>query len=153
MHSRVKRGLIAAAAVTGVGVGALQIGHAGAITDWRTFGHAEAHVRGTEGHRSINDVRSTTNRNPERVRFVVHAPAAVNVNPGTVSWRLFCWNEFNNIQDSASATFVLNDAADVRNVSFQVDGSLASYPFCELRVDPRQRNRGNVERFLQARYP
>jgi hypothetical protein len=72
---------------------------------------------------------------------------------GTVSWRLFCWSEFNDRPGSASATFVLNDAADVRNVSFQVDGSLASYPFCELRVDPRQRNRGNVERFLQARYP
>jgi hypothetical protein len=153
MHSRIKRGLVAAAAVTGVGIGALQIGHAGAITDWRTFGHSEAHVRGTEGHRSINDVRSTTNRNPERIRFVIHAPAAVNVNPGTVSWRLFCWNEFDARQDSAAATFVLNDPVEVRNVSFSVDGSVASYQFCELRVDARQGNWGNVETFLQARYP
>ena len=153
MHSRLKRGLVAAAAATGVGIGALQIGHAGAVTDWRTFGHSEAHVRGTEGHRSINDVRSTTNRNPERVRFIVHVPATVNSNPGTVSWSLFCWNEFNNRQDSASATFVLNDPVEVRNVSFQVDGSVASYQFCELRVDVRQGNRGNVETFLQARYP
>jgi hypothetical protein len=27
------------------------------------------------------------------------------------------------------------------------------YQFCELRVDARQGNQGNVETFLQARYP
>jgi hypothetical protein len=132
---------------------ALQIDHAGAITHWPTFGHSEARVRGTGGHRSINDVRSTANRNPERLRFIIHAPAAVNVNPGTMSWTLFCWNELNARQGSASATFVLNDPFDVRGVLFQVAGGVASYQFCELRVDGRQGNQGNVETFLRARYP
>ena len=152
MHSRLKRGLVAATAVTGLGVGALQIGNAGAITDWRTFGHSEAQVRGTEGRRSINDIRSTTNRNPERIRLVIHAPAAVESNPGTASWALFCWNEFNLRQDAASASFAVNDRVEVRNLSDRVEGGVDSYQFCELRLDVRQGNVGNVETFLQARY-
>ena len=46
----------------------------------------------------------------------------------------------------------LNDAVEVPPAS-SVDGSVASYQFCELRVDARQGNQGDVEPFLQARYP
>jgi hypothetical protein len=153
MHSKLKRGLVAATAAIGIGFGALQIGNAGAITDWQTFGHSEAHVRGTEGRRSINDIRSTTNRNPERIRFVIHAPDAVQQNPGTASWALFCWNEFNLRQDAVSATFAVNDPIEVRNLSDRVEGGVDSYQFCELHLDVRQGNQGNLETFLQARYP
>jgi hypothetical protein len=44
---------------------------------------------------------------------------------------------------------VVHQRADLR----EVDGGVASYQFCELRVDVRQGNQGNVEAFLQARYP
>lgn len=153
MHSRIKRGLVAATALTGVAIGALQIANAGDITRWRTFGHSEAHVRGFEGHNSINAVRSTTNRDPERLRFVVHAPPGVRVDPGVVRWSLFCWNEFDARDASRSGSFPLNEPIEVRNLSERVLGGVASYQFCELLVDARQGKRGNVETWLQARYP
>ncbi len=153
MNTQMKRGLAAATAVTGLGLAALQIGNASAITDWHNFGHSEAHVRGTEGRRSINDIRSTTNRNPERLRFVIHAPAGINVNPGTARWGLHCWNEFDGREATNANTLVVNDRVETRNLSDRVPGGVDSYQFCELRLDVRQGNVGNVETFLQARYP
>jgi hypothetical protein len=87
------------------------------------------------------------------LRFVIHAPAGVEGNPGAASWTLFCWNETDARQDSASATFVVDDPIEVRNLSDRVAGGVASYQFCELRLAVRQGNPGNVETFLQARYP
>jgi hypothetical protein len=152
VNSRPKRGLAAAVAFTGLGIGALQIGDAGAIDGWRTFGHSVAHVRGTEGHRSINDVRSTTGRNPELVRFVIKAPFGVDVHPGIAHWSLFCWNEFDDREASASARLAVDDRVSMVNVSERVPGGVDSYQFCELRVDVRQGNRGNVRIILQAHH-
>ena len=91
-------------------------------------------------------------RNPATIRFVIDAPDAVRQNPGTASWALFCWNEFSLRQDAASASFLVNDPIEVRNLSDRVDGGVDSYQFCELHLDVRQGNQGNVETILQVRY-
>lgn len=117
-----------------------------ALTSWKTFGNGVASGKGSLGSPVVS-LTSTTNRNPEELRFVVTSPDGKN-RKTDVSWSVWCWNEnnFNNKFASGSFERILPITKVIKGVN------VARWDFCELDVFAFHIDTGKLKVVLQAKY-